>query len=468
MTLRRQRVRDPLHDLIVFGSDQFEATLWRVIQTLPFQRLRRIKQLGFADLVFPGATHTRFAHSIGVFHTARQLMQVIQRHVDGSSSAMQFRDHHARVALAAALVHDIGHGMFSHAFQEVGSRLGLHMARHEDVSEQIVQNSEVTAVFQEMGSGFPSDVAEVIKRGAPANLYESVVSSQFDADRLDYIQRDRLMTGVESSGIDPTWLLANLEIGCVRADAAPGAGDVETLIVGPKAFRAAENYVLSLFQLYPNVYYHKATKAAEKVFAELMVTVLRMIRDGHYNKTGLPARHPYCLFAENPCQLDHALKLDDTVFLGTLPLMIEAEDETIARYAKQLWYRHLPKCIDVQQHFEDKIPPVQDGDCRVRDERRAEIRSCTARVISSFKNWTESLPNSVRRNLIDEASRTPYKKFENTQSPLNQIFIRSGNHYIDMARLSPVVASAETFEVCRVYVADDDAESKLRQLLNDR
>jgi uncharacterized protein len=108
---KAQRIRDPIHNLIEFDTDQFEQTMWRVVQTRPFQRLRRVKQLGFSEYVFPGATHTRFAHSVGVFHVARQLMNVIEPEAK--------RTHQAHVALAAALVHDLVHGMFSHAFEDV-------------------------------------------------------------------------------------------------------------------------------------------------------------------------------------------------------------------------------------------------------------------------------------------------------------------------------------------------------------
>ena len=198
--LKPQRIRDPLHNLIEFGSDQFEHTVWRVIQTPPFQRLRGIRQLGFSEFVFPGATHTRFAHSIGVFHVARQLMDVIRRHIDADRSR-HYRLHQAQVALAAALVHDVGHGMFSHTFEKIGKKLNLPLARHEIVSERLIRESEITDVFGELGGGFADDVANVIKAGKLGNLYDSVVSSQFDADRLDYMRRDRMMTGVESSGI---------------------------------------------------------------------------------------------------------------------------------------------------------------------------------------------------------------------------------------------------------------------------
>src|SRR3546814_10830242 len=88
--VKSQRIRDPLHNLVEFGTDQFEHTLWQVLQTAPFQRLLRIRQLGFSELVFPGATHSRFAHSVGVFHTARKLLKVIESYIMGGH-ADQFR-----------------------------------------------------------------------------------------------------------------------------------------------------------------------------------------------------------------------------------------------------------------------------------------------------------------------------------------------------------------------------------------
>ncbi|KAA6405453.1 HD domain-containing protein [Candidatus Tokpelaia sp.] len=106
-------------NLIEFdGLDPLESRLWRVIQTAAFQRLRRIKQLGFSEFVYPGATHTRFAHSLGVFHTARRLVSIIKKFEQ--RNGVRYDDQHAAPALAAALLHDVGHGMFSHAFEAVG------------------------------------------------------------------------------------------------------------------------------------------------------------------------------------------------------------------------------------------------------------------------------------------------------------------------------------------------------------
>ena len=136
-TRSAQRVRDPVHDLIEFDSEPFEQALWQVIQTRPFQRLRRIRQLGFSELVFPGATHTRFAHSIGVFHTARKLMKIVKNKMGDDVDDTQLE-----VALAASLVHDVGHGMFSHSFEEIGKELKLPMARHEEVSASLIRDSK--------------------------------------------------------------------------------------------------------------------------------------------------------------------------------------------------------------------------------------------------------------------------------------------------------------------------------------
>ncbi len=422
--MKLQRIRDPLHNLIEFRNEELERTLWSVIQTRPFQRLRRVKQLGFSEFVFPGATHTRFAHSIGVFHTARQLMQTVERGLGDDN-----QDHHSKVALAAALVHDVGHGMFSHAFEKIGQKLDLKMARHEDVSEAIIRDDEISLVFEKaFGKGFSGQVADLLKQKAPRSLYDSIVSSQFDADRLDYMQRDRLMTGVQSSGVDATWLMANLEIGEV-----PSSSDneksvmVNTLVLGPKAYHAAENYVLSLFQLYPNVYFHKTTIAAEKLFTNLMIRLFELVREQGYKKVGLPFNHPFIRFAEEPTSLDYALELDDTVFWGALPMMAEAEDALIQHHAIALKKRHLPKCIDIRQRVEQQYPIQQDMSDENRRERVAKVRLKCKDIISGIKKLADERTPEELQVFVDDSKRNPYKRFQDSQSMLNQILIRQGD-----------------------------------------
>jgi uncharacterized protein len=127
--------------------------------------------------------------------------------------------------------------MFSHAFEAVGKTLGLPMAKHENVSDLLIRNSEISEKLKVLGRSFCDEVADVIKSKIPANIFDSAVTSQFDADRLDYMQRDRIMTGVQGSGVDVTWLIANLEVAQVPiAVDEVTSKQVDTLVLGPKAF----------------------------------------------------------------------------------------------------------------------------------------------------------------------------------------------------------------------------------------
>jgi HD superfamily phosphohydrolase len=118
---KTQRIRDTVHNLIEFDAGEFEQTCWKVLNTRPMQRLRRIKQLGFSEFVYPGACHSRFAHSVGVFHTARQLAGVVRQRL----GEQRYDSDEARLAMAAALVHDVGHGPFSHAFEDALKRAAI-------------------------------------------------------------------------------------------------------------------------------------------------------------------------------------------------------------------------------------------------------------------------------------------------------------------------------------------------------
>ena len=143
-------------------------------------------------------------------------MGIVDQHL--GQSARPTRQH---TALAAALVHDVGHGPFSHAFEEVGDKLRLDLADHEKVSDYLIRDSEIAEELSEYMRGFLEEVADVVKREGPHDIYDAVVSSQFDADRLDYMRRDRLMTGAKSGSIDFEWLMANLEVGSVPVAAHP-------------------------------------------------------------------------------------------------------------------------------------------------------------------------------------------------------------------------------------------------------
>jgi HD superfamily phosphohydrolase len=445
---KQQRIRDPLHNLIEFRADEFEDSLWRALQTRPFQRLRRIKQLGFSDLIYPGACHSRFAHSVGVFHTARQLMRVIDDHL-----GRQFELSKARVALAGALVHDLGHGPFSHAFEQVGRRLGLKLANHELVSDMLIRDSEVSGALRGLGSGFANDVADLIRSAGPGSIYSAVVSSQFDADRLDYMRRDRLMTGAHVGAIDFEWLIANLEVGTVTqgVDQEPTA-PIDTFVLGSKAIYAAETYVLGLFQLYPTVYFHKATRSAEKIFTELLHRVVRLTIDDSVANTGLPDNHPLVRFAKEPEKIENLLALDDTAVWGSLSLMADARDSAISDFACRLRDRRLYKCVDVLARLGHGLGPGESEVPRL-DRARAAIKEKTA-------DWLAEQAGTVHRILVDEDVREAYKTFQESKGPLNQMRIRTaGDSLVDLGEVSKIVKAIEPFRFFRLYHADGDQKA---------
>src|SRR5712664_4133229 len=215
-SFRTQRVRDAVHGLITFrAGDKRDELAWSLINTSEFQRLRRIRQLGVSEFVYPGATHTRFAHSVGVFHVARQLLNIIKREI----TEAKFDQKRADVAVVAALLHDLGHGPFSHTFEGVRRELGAKK-RHEEWTAEIVRNpkGEISPLLRAFwkGRSFLDEVAGLLEAEDPTDIYHAVVSSSFDADRLDYLRRDRLMTGSGAGAIDFDWLMEHVRVGAVN------------------------------------------------------------------------------------------------------------------------------------------------------------------------------------------------------------------------------------------------------------
>jgi HD superfamily phosphohydrolase len=416
------------------------------VQSEPFQRLRRIKQLGFSDLIYPGATHTRFTHCLGTLHMARRLIEIIQ-----SETGETFNPYRAQVALAAALLHDVGHGPFSHAFEFIGKRLNLKMARHENVTQDIILNSPLANVLKRLAPSAPKDVAGLIK-GEESDIYSAVVSSQFDADRLDYMQRDRMMTGTQTASLDLEWLMANLTVGDVPYGVDDQLlGTRKTFVLGSKAIHAAESYVLGLFQLYPDVYLHKATRSAERMLQELMLRVATLIQNGDRARTGLPAELPLVRFMEHPNLLENMLKLDDTSIWATLAMLADSKDADISALAKGILNRHLYKAIDIRTEVSRSL----DGkDLSDEAALRQTDKICAAVL--------EELAYMARMDILpDEGSRSPYKMVQESKGGLNQILVKTPTGKLeDLGLHSRVVRAIKPYKFARAYYPRENDEAK--------
>lgn len=443
---KTQRIRDPLHNMTVFAGDHGEH-LWRLIQTQPFQRLRRIKQLAFSEMVFPGATHTRFAHSLGVLHTAQELMKVVKQQQRDIS-----RDERKeRTALYAALLHDVGHGPFSHAFESAMKDCIADWEDHEVLSQRIITETEIGNILCEVDEPFPQQVADMLRDDGLKTIHNAIVSSQFDADRLDYMRRDRMMTGSQHAAIDFEWLIGNLEVGeytpTVDGEALPAR---PTLVLGRKAAQAADGYVLGLFQLHQTIYNHKATRGVEKLFSALLSRVFTLNRDGHVEATGLSGNHPLLKFFDNPSNLDAFLKLDDTVILGSLSLLADASDPTISEFAKRIRDRKLYQCLDIYGKVYEKLSA-----CGVNEDLGAEAYRKTNAIHLELAEHGHARNERVPRILCDGTQRLPN---DSTKEP---ILIRQRDGGLkDILETSDVVQNLRVFYVGRAYFDRDDADAE--------
>lgn len=444
-------IKDPIHGAIEFEGSA-ELHLKCMLSDPYFQRLRRVKQLGFSDFVFPSATHSRFAHSLGVYAVAKRMLRVIEPNAQGENWSLK-----GKACLAAALLHDIGHGMFSHAFENA---IALYMKRnpdaqrdtlasacdHETISLRIIKESSITRILEEMGGPeFPGMVASMIAKEDERCVYTSLVSSQLDADRLDYAQRDSYFAGVSSGGIDLDWLMRNLQ-----AHEGPNG---HFLYVGSKAYIALEQFTVTLFQLYPTLYLHKRTRGVEYMFSLLLSRVFECIATGEEAKAGLTANHPLVLFFKNPMELSHVLLLDDTMFWGSLYLFQQADNELIKTLAERIAMRRFYPMHDIWK-FADEAAA---GDVKVKKldaSRRLDVlnKVCT-RVSEHLQTrnglWTETC-------WYDKYPRDIYKPRNIEGGHPQQINVEVGGKIVDIASISPIVASAARFSIHRIFYDDAD------------
>src|SRR5438045_6636795 len=173
-------IRDPVHDVIAFRMERpVDALLFRLLNAAEFQRLRRIRQLGMASLAYPGADHSRYSHSLGVMETARKILDQLRR-------GLYIAAESETICLAAALLHDLGHGPFSHVFERVS---GIH---HERLTQRVITDpdSDVHRILFQHDKLLPERIVDFLRCRPKRTFYCDILSSQLDADRLDYLLRD--------------------------------------------------------------------------------------------------------------------------------------------------------------------------------------------------------------------------------------------------------------------------------------
>jgi HD superfamily phosphohydrolase len=251
--VRFETLRDPLWNN--FRVDELTLTL---VDTEVFQRLRYVRQLGLAYLVYPGATHTRFEHALGAYHLARNTLALL------AESGNDIDVEEQRIVRAAALLHDVGHYPFSHALEEIGQ---LH---HEDVARPLITTGPVAQILEtEIGESAPRRVFELI-RGTSESKLQGLISGSLDLDKIEYLKRDAFMCGVPYGEIDVHRLTQSM---LILADPETGAA---TIGIREKGLSALESLLFAKYQMYRNVYWHHAVRSATAMYKRLVEDALRV------------------------------------------------------------------------------------------------------------------------------------------------------------------------------------------------
>ncbi|AYY65985.1 hypothetical protein CD034_01675 [Staphylococcus hominis subsp. hominis] len=307
--------KDPIHKY-VHVKDQL---IWDLIKTKEFQRLRRIKQLGTLYLAFHTAEHSRFGHSLGVY-------EIVRRMIDESLVGREAWNSKDRpLALCAALLHDLGHGPFSHSFEKIFN------TDHEAFTQEIITgNTEVNEVLSRVSETFPQEVADVINKTHKNKLVISMISSQIDADRMDYLQRDAYFTGVSYGTFDMERILRLMR---------PSKDEV---LIKESGMHAVENFIMSRYQMYWQIYFHPVSRGGEVLLNNCLKRVKQLYKEDYqfkmYPKEFIP-------FFEGTITIDQYVELDEVTVLFYLKKWIHEEDEILSDLARRFINRDLFKYI---------------------------------------------------------------------------------------------------------------------------
>ena len=332
-------LRDPVHGLVAFEGVA-ERVVMALLGTRQVQRLRHVRQLGFTSLVFPGAEHTRFAHSLGTAHVMVRLMRRLQD-VSGDLPAEARMDAEAEAdGIAAAMLHDLGHGPFSHLWEE----LLPHSPRHERWTTDILldDGTEVHRVLEGLSRGMAERVAGMLQGRYRLGYLARAVSGTLDVDRCDYLLRDSHMTGVRYGVYDLDWLLQALTF--AQLENAPGVQDNWVLAVdGRKGLPSMEGFFLARQFMYQQVYHHKATRSAEALIRAILVRVTELVRQGDAPQSTPPGILRAVL--GEAVTLGEYLALDDVELLSSFRAWERGQDPVLRDLTGRLFARHLPKTL---------------------------------------------------------------------------------------------------------------------------
>jgi uncharacterized protein len=312
---KRKIINDPIYGFVTIQDELIDA----LINHPHFQRLRRIKQLGLTNLVYPGALHTRFHHAIGAMHLMSEALQVLK------SKDVKISDDETRGALIAILLHDIGHGPFSHS---------LEHSIVKGVNHEVISSLLMDALNKEF-KGKLSLAIKIFTNKYNKSFLHQLVSSQLDMDRLDYLKRDSFFTGVSEGIISSDRIIKTLNV--VN----------DNLVVEAKGIYSIEKFLISRRLMYWQVYLHKTVLSAEN----LLIHILKRAKELSSGQKKLFATPAFKIFLENdftkqdfidqPGLLEQFARLDDYDVMASIKAWTDSDDFILSQLCKNMLGRNL-------------------------------------------------------------------------------------------------------------------------------
>lgn len=389
--------RDPVHNIIRLQTDTDEGQLMlRLIDAAEFQRLRRIKQLGLGLYTYQGAEHSRFTHSLGAFHLmTRVLDRFAQRYSINPEDRIAVR--------AAALLHDVGHGSFSHVMEKV---LNFH---HEEWTVQVLLSgeTEIGDVLRSHSPELPGKVASIIEGKFQPRALAQLVSSQLDVDRMDYLLRDSLMTGAKYGIYDLEWI--------INALAIDEAND--RIYVEARGLYAVEEYLQARYYMFRQVYFHRTLRSAEAVLRSIIRRALNLYEQGvevwHAPGTAFDK-----ILLRQPLTITEHLQIDDSDFVFHVKQWQNSSDAILADLSRRFINRRLFKAIDLDMPASEKEEFLSTA--------REEIRQLGYDPEYYF--------------IEDHASDVPYYNYYAAEraEPKNDIYVENGFAHPEIMEISQV------------------------------
>ena len=319
-------INDPVHGFIKIPYE----IIFDIMEHRCFQRLRRISQTGLLSLIFPGATHTRFHHAIGAMHLMFNALEILKQ------KGVKISTEEEKGAMLAVLLHDVGHGPFSHALENIL----MDNWHHEKLSLLLMEQ------LNEEFSGELTIAIQMFQGKYHRKFFNQLISSQLDVDRLDYLKRDSFYTGVSEGNINTQRILSTLNV----LD--------DELVLDEKGIYSIEHYLVARMFMYWQVYYHKAAVLAENLLIKIMNRVKTLVSQNV--KVEASENLKYFLYRESSPQateedIARFMELDDTDVLQAIKSWKNHDDFVLSYLCKTVINRKFPKIIYSSTPFSDDL-----------------------------------------------------------------------------------------------------------------